>query len=94
MLEWDGVTVTFIWMLMAILLFVWGAWQKLVILRLSAMGLMGLTLVKLVLWDSHAFTTIQKVISYISLGILLLVTSFFYQKFKQTLFSEKDPTNT
>jgi len=90
LLEWDGITVTFIWMMMAILVFVWGAWQKMVVLRLLAMALMGFTLLKLVVWDSATFTPVQKVLAYVSLGVLLLLTSFFYQKFKQNLFAEKD----
>ena len=92
LLEWDGITVTFIWMLMAVLVFIWGAWQKMVVLRLLSMALMGFTLLKLVVWDSATFTPVQKVLAYVSLGILLLLTSFFYQKFRQSLFAEKDPS--
>jgi len=88
--EWDGILVTFIWMLMAVIVFIWGAWQKMVVLRLSAIALMGITLLKLLLWDSSTFTPIQKVISFISLGVILLLVSFFYQKFRQTLFADKD----
>lgn len=89
-LEWDGVSVTFIWLLMAVLFFAWGAWQKMVVLRLGAMGLMGLTLLKLVVIDSSRFSTIQKVVAYLTLGVLLLVISFFYQKFKQKLFVDEE----
>lgn len=89
-LEWDGVSVTFIWLLMAVLFFAWGAWQKMVVLRLGAIGLMGLTLLKLVVLDSSRFSTIQKVIAYLTLGVLLLVISFFYQKFRQKLFVDNE----
>ena len=51
--------------------------------------LIGVTLGKLVALDSLTFTTVQKVIAYLVLGILLLVVSFMYQKFKQQLFSDK-----
>ncbi|ANE50503.1 DUF2339 domain-containing protein [Flavisolibacter tropicus] len=89
-MEWDGVSVTFIWLLMAVLLFVWGAWQKMVVLRLGGIGLMGLTLLKLIALDSSRFSTVQKVIAYLTLGALLLIISFFYQKFKQKLFVDND----
>jgi uncharacterized membrane protein len=49
---------------------------------------MGTTLVKLITIDSITFNTVQKVISYIVLGILLLVVSYFYQRFRKQLFSE------
>jgi uncharacterized membrane protein len=87
-MEWDGVSVTFIWLLMAVTIFMWGVWRKMVVLRLGAMGLMGLTLLKLIVLDSARFSTIQKVMAYLSLGVLLLVISFFYQKFKQKLLEE------
>jgi uncharacterized membrane protein len=49
---------------------------------------MGVTLLKLVVLDSLTFSTIQKVIAYLVLGVLLLLVSYFYQKFKNQLFEE------
>jgi hypothetical protein len=49
---------------------------------------MGATLLKLVVLDSLTFSTIQKVIAYLVLGVLLLLISFFYQKYKQQLFED------
>jgi uncharacterized membrane protein len=54
---------------------------------------MGGTLLKLVLLDSMTFSPVQKIISYVVLGVLLLVVSFFYQKFTQTLFQGNDKRN-
>jgi uncharacterized membrane protein len=45
--------------------------------------LTGATLLKLVIIDRANFTTEQKIISYISIGVLLLLLSFFYQKFRE-----------
>ncbi len=84
--RWEGVTVTLLWLATAVLLFAGGALGKGVWLRMSAIGLMGITLLKLATIDSQRFTTLQKIVSYITLGILLLVVSFFYQKFKAKLF--------
>jgi hypothetical protein len=50
---------------------------------------MATTLGKLVLLDSLSFSAIQKVVAYVLLGVLLLVISFYYQKFKQKIFGEK-----
>ena len=87
-LEWNGLKVTLLWLLMALLVFSWGVWYKSVALRMAGISLMGLTLLKLLVLDSATFTTVQKVISYLVLGILLLIVSFFYQKFKQKLFDD------
>jgi uncharacterized membrane protein len=55
---------------------------------MTAILLIGLTLLKLLILDSISFSPVQKIISYLVLGVLLLVVSFFYQKFKKQLFGE------
>lgn len=86
--RWDGFSVTLLWLAVAVVVFACGFMGKAVWLRLSAMILMGVTLLKLVAFDSLRFTTIQKIIAYLALGVLLMVVGFFYQKFRQKLFNE------
>jgi uncharacterized membrane protein len=87
--EWTGLTVTFLWLLVAVLLFAAGVIRKLKTLRMAAIVLMGITLCKLVLFDSLTFSTVQKVVSYLVLGILLLVVSYLYQKYKHRVFNDE-----
>jgi len=89
--KWEGITVTLLWLLLAVVLFSVGFSIKAVWLRLSGIILMGITLAKLVLLDSLRFTTIQKIIAYLTLGVLLLVVGFFYQRFKEKLFGKETP---
>jgi uncharacterized membrane protein len=91
--EWTGLTVTFLWLLVAVLLFAAGVLRKLKTLRMAAIVLMGITLFKLVLFDSLTFSTVQKVVSYLVLGILLLVVSFLYQKYKHRVFNDEPGAN-
>ncbi|MES1197821.1 MAG: DUF2339 domain-containing protein [Chitinophagaceae bacterium] len=83
-MKWDGVSVTMIWLAIAIVLFAAGVISKMGWLRLMSIILTGVTLAKLIIVDRNRFTTEQKIISYIAIGVLLLVLSFFYQKFKPT----------
>jgi uncharacterized membrane protein len=85
-LKWDGIIVTVLWIIVAIALFVAGALTKTGWMRLTSIILTGVTLIKLVLIDRNNFTTEQKIISYVAIGIFLLLLSFFYQKFRQKLF--------
>jgi uncharacterized membrane protein len=87
-LEWDGLTVTMLWLLVASIVFALGYRLSSVATRMTAITLMGITLAKLLLLDSQTFSAVQKIISYIVLGILLLVVSFFYQKFKEKIFKD------
>ncbi len=83
-MKWDGVMVTMIWLVIAIALFVTGIANKMAWLRLMSILLTGFTLLKLVVVDRANFTTVEKIIAYISIGVLLLLFSFFYQRYKQT----------
>jgi uncharacterized membrane protein len=80
-LQWEGLTVTLLWIMVAVLLFVWGIYNKRSWPRMAAIILIGVTLVKLLAFDSASFSTIQKIISFIVIGVLLLLFSFYYQKF-------------
>jgi uncharacterized membrane protein len=82
-MKWDGVSVTMIWLAIAVGLFATGIISKMTWLRLMSILLTGTTLLKLIIIDRANFTTEQKIISYISIGVLLLLLSFFYQKFRE-----------
>jgi len=86
--QWKGITVTLLWLLTAVIVFVAGVKLKSVATRLAGMLLIGTTLLKLVALDSLTFSTLQKVIAYLVLGVLLLLVSYFYQKFKEQLFGK------
>jgi uncharacterized membrane protein len=87
--KWDGFTVTLLWLLTAIIVFIWGFRIRSVPARMTAIVLIGATLGKLLAFDSLSFSTIEKVIAYLLLGVLLLAVSFFYQKFREKIFEDK-----
>jgi len=78
--KWEGLTVTLLWVAVAVSLFIWGIIRKKSWVRLVAVFLVGLTLAKLLILDSQNFSAIQKITCYIAIGILLLLGSFYYQK--------------
>jgi uncharacterized membrane protein len=88
-MKWDGVRVTMIWLAIAVGLFAAGIISKMAWLRLMSILLTGATLLKLVIIDRANFTTEQKIVSYISIGVLLLLLSFFYQKFREKFLDDK-----
>ncbi|MBR6597153.1 MAG: DUF2339 domain-containing protein [Paludibacteraceae bacterium] len=57
-------------------------------LRIGGFVLLGFTLLKLFFYDMAHFDQIYKVIALISLGLLMLVMAFFYQK----IAKEKEKT--
>lgn len=78
--QWDGLTVTLLWVAVSVLLFVGGVFVQRSWARLASVLLIGITLIKLLVFDSARFSTIQKISCYIIIDILLLIFSFYYQK--------------
>ncbi len=72
----------------ALMLIVLGIWKKKKHLRIGAIVLFGATLVKLFFYDLTSLDTISKTIVFVSLGILLLIISFLYTKYKRLIFDQ------
>ena len=88
--NWSGLAVTLGWIVLAAALFLGGLFTHRSWPRLLSFLLMALTLGKLVIFDSSKFSTIQKIVAYLAIGVLLLVCSFLYQKFRQNIFGNRD----
>ena len=72
----------------SLILIVLGILKKKKHLRLGAMILFGATLIKLFFYDLVSLDTISKTIIFLSLGILLLIISFLYNKYAPRIFGE------
>ncbi|KPL13289.1 MAG: hypothetical protein AMS26_15055 [Bacteroides sp. SM23_62] len=74
------------WGLYAVMLIIVGIWKKQKHLRIGAIVLFSGTLLKLFIYDIAHLDTISKTVVFIVLGILLLITSFLYLKYRNVLF--------
>ena len=59
-------------------------------LRISAIILFVITLGKLFFYDLSSLSTISKTIVLVLLGVLLLMASFLYNKYKDLLFNKEE----
>lgn len=83
-----------LWGLLSFLLLLWGIKKQLKQLRIIALTLLGLTIVKLFVYDISNVSEIGKIIAFILLAILILIISFVYQKIKVLVIDEnKTPKN-
>ncbi|WP_394746789.1 DUF2339 domain-containing protein [Spongiimicrobium salis] len=79
-----------LWGLYAVMLIVLGIWNKKQYLRISAMILFAITLIKLFVYDIASSSTLSKTIVFVALGILLLIISFLYNKYKNLISEEHE----
>lgn len=78
-----------LWGIYAVGLIVIGISKQLQHIRIGALTLFSITLVKLFFYDIAHLDTISKTIVFLTLGILLLITSFLYNKFKHRINDNK-----
>ncbi len=79
-----------LWGVYALLLIALGIWKKKRHLRFGAIILFGITLIKLFFYDISHLNTISKTIVFVALGVLLLIISFLYNKYKHIITDETE----
>lgn len=79
---------TALWGIYSFALIAFGIFRRNRIMRISAICLFGLTLIKLVTFDTWDLSSGYKVIAFMLLGVILLVVAFLYQKFKVLIFGD------
>ncbi len=70
------------WLLFAVVLLIIGIWKRWKKIRLAALAILGITICKIFLFDLSFLDTIYRIISFIVLGVILLATSYVYQRNK------------
>lgn len=81
-----------LWGLFSFTLMYFGMKNKVKILRIIALCIFALALLKLFIFDLRNISEGGKIASFILLGILLLIISFMYQKLKNIILSDKTET--
>ena len=74
-----------LWGVYALLLVVLGIWKNKKHLRMVGILLFAITLCKLFFYDIAHLNTIKKTVVFVSLGTLLLIISFLYNKYKDKI---------
>jgi uncharacterized membrane protein len=79
-----------IWSVYALALVVMGINKKKKYWRLTGIFFFIVTLIKLFVYDLSQATTISKTISFLSLGAILLLVSYLYNRYKQVILEEDE----
>ena len=69
-----------IWAVYASGLLVAGYMRRLRLLRVMGLALLSITVLKVFIWDLSSLDRVYRIISFIMLGAILLVVSYFYQR--------------
>ncbi len=74
-----------LWAVYSILLVTLGMWKRQTFPRIFAIALFGITILKVFLMDLSSLTGFPRILSFIVLGLILLLVSYMYQRFQEKL---------
>lgn len=83
-----------LWGILSFALLIFGIRKQWKQLRIIALSLLGLTIVKLFVYDINNVSETGKIIAFILLGVLILIISFVYQKIKKLVVDESQNTSS
>jgi len=79
-----------IWLLYSVTLMVAGIWRRVQGLRIMAIILFGITILKIFIYDLSFLETLYRIFSFVGLGVILLGVSYLYQRYKEIIFESTD----
>lgn len=86
----EQLSLSAIWLLYAVILFIVGIRRKNRYFRYAALGLVAIVIVKAFLVDLANLDTVFKILLFIILGLFLLGISYFYEKKKDAIQAEEE----
>ncbi|MCB1023409.1 MAG: DUF2339 domain-containing protein [Acidobacteria bacterium] len=89
--ESDKIGLSLLWGVYALALVLAGIFRRKKHIRIFAIGLFALTLIKLFFYDIASLDTVRKTIVFVATGLLLLVASYLYNRFTKLIVSEQEP---
>lgn len=84
--SWEQLVISGLWLLYSAVLMVFGIIRRLRSLRVIAFVLFGLTILKIFIYDLSFLDTLYRIFSFIGLGVILLVISFLFQRYRDVIF--------
>jgi uncharacterized membrane protein len=84
--RWAAQTsLSILWGVYATVILAFGFWRSIRSLRLSALGLFGLTALKLVIVDMAKVREVYRIVSFFVLGVLMIAASYLYHRVEKRL---------
>ncbi len=87
----QGLALSMLWLVYALALLGAGLWKKSQSMRWQALVLLGIVIVKVFLFDLSFLEKFYRIISFLLLGLALMLISFYYQRQLMTRKGEKNP---
>jgi len=81
----QNLSLTVLWAVYAVILLVIGIAKRWRLVRLGALALLAVPIIKVFVYDVFALERVYRIVAFIGLGILLLVSAYLYQRFSKAI---------
>jgi len=81
----QNLSLTALWAVYAVILLVVGIIRRSRPIRLAALGLLAIPIVKVFVYDVFALETVYRIIAFMGLGILLVASGYLYQRYRNVI---------
>jgi uncharacterized membrane protein len=81
----QNLSLTALWAVYAVILLVIGIAKRWRLVRLGALGLLAVSIVKVFVYDVWVLERVYRIIAFVGLGVLLLVSAYLYQRYSQAI---------
>ncbi|MBI5646788.1 MAG: DUF2339 domain-containing protein [Ignavibacteriae bacterium] len=79
-----------VWLFFSIVLMTFGLLRGRRVMRVVAFVLFGISILKIFIYDLSYLETLYRIISFAALGLILLLVSFLFQRYKDVIFGEEE----
>jgi hypothetical protein len=76
------------WLLYSIGLMAYGIGKRVRSLRILSIILFGIAILKIFIYDLSFLDTLYRIFSFIGLGVILLIVSYLYQRYREAIFGD------
>ena len=77
-----------VWLAFSMMAMIIGLWKRTRGLRIAAIAVFGITILKIFIFDLSFLTTFYRMLSFLGLGIILMLVSYLYSKYKHLILSD------
>ncbi|HEX9975699.1 MAG TPA: DUF2339 domain-containing protein [Dehalococcoidales bacterium] len=81
----QNLSLTALWTVYAVILLVIGIARRWRVVRLGALALLAVSIVKVFVYDVWVLERVYRIIAFVGLGVLLLVSAYLYQRYSQAI---------
>ena len=79
-----------VWLVFSIILMALGIWKRQRMVRIEAIVLFGVSILKIFIYDLSFLDTLYRVFSFVGLGVILLAVSYLYSRYRDIILGSPE----